>query len=135
MNESSKKVLVIDDDPAILFLHEIIIKEGKLSNNPYAFLHAGEALDFILPIDSAESRILIFLDINMPKINGWEFLNLLEEKITQADIKVVMVTSSLSQTEREKSNEYGVVIDFWEKPMDDVQVEALIEKLGDWLVD
>lgn len=128
-------VLIIDDDPGILFLHKIIVKEGKLNGNPSAFLDAEKALDFIIPLDSNSTRILIFLDINMPKISGWDFLDLLAAKIKHADIKVVMVTSSLSKSEREKSKEYEVVIDFWEKPMDEIQIAALIKKLGTWLTD
>jgi hypothetical protein len=44
-----------------------------------------------------------------------------------------MVTSSLSKVEREKSKEYGMIIDFWEKPMEEAQVSQLKEKLGAWL--
>lgn len=135
MNDNKPKVLIIDDDPGVLFLHKIIVKEGNLSNCPSSFFDAGDALEFILPLDSNTSRILIFLDINMPKINGWKFLELLGEKIKHADIKVVMVTSSLSKSEREKSKEYDRVIDFWEKPMEETQVNALKEKLGAWLTE
>ncbi|MFN3999853.1 two-component system response regulator [Algoriphagus sp.] len=134
MMSNTPLVLIIDDDPGVLFLHKIIVKEGNLSKSPATFLDAAQALEFILPLDSSGTKILIFLDINMPRINGWEFLELLGEKIQHADIKVIMVTSSLSIAEREKSKEYNVVIDFWEKPMDEIQVSALIGNLGDWLV-
>lgn len=127
------KVLIIDDDPGVLFLHKIIVRESKLTNNPRTFIDAGKALEFILPIDDCKTRLLIFLDINMPKINGWDFLNQLVDKIKHADIKVVMVTSSLSRAEREKSKEYEVVFDFWEKPLEETFVIALKEKLGAWL--
>ncbi|HSF54656.1 MAG TPA: response regulator [Algoriphagus sp.] len=135
MEDYKPKVLIIDDDPGVLFLHKIIVREGNLSSCPSTFLDAGNALEFILPLDISTSRILIFLDINMPKIDGWKFLELLAEKIKHADIKVVMVTSSLSKIEREKSKGYEAVIDFWEKPMDETHVLALKEKLGDWLKD
>lgn len=133
MEERIPKVLIIDDDPGVLFLHKIIVREGNLSSNPKTFNDAKTALDFIFQLDTDTSRILIFLDINMPKMNGWEFLELLIAKIQQADIKVVMVTSSLSKIEREKSKEYEVIIDFWEKPMEEPQVSLLKEKLGTWL--
>lgn len=133
MNTNTPKILIIDDDPGVLFLHKIIIKEGNLSKSPSTFLDATHALEFILPLDTDSTKFLIFLDINMPKINGWDFLKLLGEKIKHANIKVIMVTSSLSKAEREKSKEFEVVIDFWEKPMDEIQVAALIKRLGPWL--
>lgn len=126
------KVLIIDDDPGVLFLHEIIVREGDLNSNPCTFNEAGKALEYIIPLDQVSTRILIFLDINMPKINGWKFLEMLGEKIQYADIKVVMVTSSLCKTEREKSKEYKWVIDFWEKPMDEIQISHLKENLVAW---
>lgn len=133
MKESKPMVLIIDDDPGVLFLHKIIVRESNLNCTASTFIEAEKALEFIIPLDIASSRILIFLDINMPKINGWQFLEMLIDKIKHADIKVVMVTSSLSRTEREKSKEYELVIDFWEKPMDENQISHLKENLGPWL--
>lgn len=133
MKEEMPKVLIVDDDPGILFLHELIVTESNLNQNPKTFFDAEDALNYILPLDSSTTKLLIFLDINMPKVNGWKFLDILNEKIKLADIKVVMVTSSLSRSEREKSKEYSLIIDFWEKPMDEDHVFGLVKKLGSWL--
>lgn len=133
MTTNTPQVLIIDDDPGVLFLHQIFVIEGGLNSNPNTFIDAEKALDYIIPIDAPTTRILIFLDINMPRINGWEFLEILIKKIKHADIKVVMATSSLSKSEWEKSKEYAYVIDFWEKPMDESQVSLLKENLGSWL--
>ncbi|WP_111671015.1 response regulator [Algoriphagus litoralis] len=133
MNLSTPNVLIIDDDPGVLFLHKIIVREGNLCKNPLTFSEAENALEFILTIDAESSKILIFLDINMPKVDGWKFLEMLEEKVKQADIRVVMVTSSLSIVEREKANGFSPVIDYWEKPMNESQLIKLKENLGNWL--
>ncbi|MGM0946801.1 MAG: response regulator [Bacteroidota bacterium] len=133
MKNSSPKVLIIDDDPGVLFLHEIIVKEGELHPDPKTFYDAEKALNFIFSQDLEQNKMLIFLDINMPSMSGWEFLEKLGASIQYAEIKVVMVTSSLDKSDREKSTEYELIIDFWEKPMDENQVSDLIQKLGSWL--
>jgi two-component SAPR family response regulator len=133
MNEGLPKVLIIDDDPGVLFLHEIIVTESHLHQEPQVFSKAEDALSYLIPLDSEACRVLIFLDINMPTMNGWQFLEQLEKQINHSDIKVIMVTSSLSRSEREKSKSYSLVIDFWEKPMEEGQVYQLIDRLGSWL--
>lgn len=133
MSKEMPIVLIIDDDPGVLFLHEIIVTESSLHENPLTFSSAEEALVHLHRLDFISNRFLIFLDINMPNMNGWQFLEQLEKQINHADIKVVMVTSSLSRAEREKSKTYSLVIDFWEKPMEEEQVYQLIDRLGSWL--
>ncbi|WP_373493273.1 response regulator [Aquiflexum sp.] len=134
MTFDKPKVFIIDDDPGVVFLHEIIIKESHLTAHPECFIDARKALDYIFTMDVNSSRLLIFLDINMPKMSGWDFLELLTNKIKKADIKVVMVTSSLSKVDREKSEKFPLVIDFWEKPINETQSLKLQEKLESWLL-
>ncbi len=131
--EIRPKVFLIDDDAGVLFLHEIIVTETLLHPNPEAFSDANEALTYLSTFDHPSTKVLIFLDLNMPIMNGWQFLEKLESEIQKADVKVIIVTSSLSISDREKSKRYSSVIDFWEKPLDEDQVERLMDKLGNWL--
>lgn len=133
MKKNRPRVIIIDDDSGVLFLHEIIVTECHLHPSPDVFSSAKKALSLLISLDSVSTKALIFLDLNMPAMNGWQFLEKLETEIHHADIKVVIVTSSLSKAEREKSKSYLRVIDFWEKPLDEDQVERLMDKLGNWL--
>lgn len=133
MISNEAKILIIDDDPGVIFLHEIIIKESKLSNHPLCFSDAKKAIEYIITTGESSSKLLIFLDINMPKMSGWDFLDILDKNEQKADIKVVMVTSSLSKIDKEKAKEFPLVIDFWEKPINEIQSKKLKKRLGNWL--
>jgi CheY-like chemotaxis protein len=108
-------IVVVDDDAVILYLHKILIQKSPLASNIIEFEDASEALNF-LNSRTSSAPILILLDINMPGINGWEFLEQLEED-SKENIFVVMVTSSINQSDRSKAAQYPEVIGYLEKPL------------------
>ena len=108
-------VVIIDDDAVILFLHKILIQKSPLPSNVTEFKNASEGLEF-LSSRSSETPLLVFLDINMPEINGWEILDRIKE-MSQQKIFVVMVTSSINNSDREKAEAYPEVIEYLEKPL------------------
>lgn len=130
------KVIVVDDDPGVIFLHKIIIRESGLCKTPESFDEAKIALTHVLDLQkNQENKILIFLDINMPYMNGWDFLKKLSPQANPDQIKVIMVTSSLSISDREKAKAYKMVYDFLEKPLMDTQCHQIKEKLNGWVND
>ena len=58
----------------------------------------------------------MFLDINMPGLSGWQVLDKLIELKLDGNISVIIITSSIEQSEMEKSKKYDQIIDFWIKP-------------------
>lgn len=124
-----RKVLIIDDDPGVLFLHELMVTESGLDENPLVFCKANDALEYIKFKTCPKQLFLLFLDINMPRMNGWDFLDQLINNPAACRIKVIMVTSSLSFSDRAKAREYtNLIIDFWEKPISEFECSALIIK-------
>jgi CheY-like chemotaxis protein len=121
-------LVVIDDDAVVLFLHKVLIKKSKFPPNVIDFLHAGEALEF-LSHHHFSNQLLIFLDINMPECTGWEFLEQVVQ-LPQADkIFVVMVTSSINESDRKRAARFNQVIGFCEKPLSKQDCEELYLKL------
>lgn len=121
-------VVVIDDDAVVLFLHKVLIQKSELPSNVNDFLNAEEALDFVRQ-RTAKKHLLIFLDINMPELSGWEFLEQLEQLPLAKKVFVVMVTSSINWSDRKRAEKYPNVIDYREKPLSKTACEEIYNKL------
>tara|TARA_R110002020_G_scaffold31783_3_gene98634 strand:+ start:187 stop:579 length:393 start_codon:yes stop_codon:yes gene_type:complete len=126
-------VYIIDDDQVIILLHKLQVKKQLSGEQIHVFINPKAALESIISLEGEGQKILIFLDINMPEMSGWEFLDLLKKRENGLNIKVVIVTSSLSKSDKDKSSEFNMVIDYWEKPMVAHQLIELKKQLGDWL--
>ena len=111
------KVLIVDDDRIILFLHQIIIKESGISTTPLLFGNGQEAFNY-LQSELPGKDAIIFLDLNMPVMDGWELLDALYQPPYLNHIQVVLVTSSIDPKDREKAKKYPMVKLYLEKPMD-----------------
>ncbi|HXA00362.1 MAG TPA: response regulator [Cytophagaceae bacterium] len=111
------KVLIVDDDGIVVFLHKTSLRKSGLSFNPLTFSNGKEALDYLLTNHNNDDTYLILLDINMPVMNGWEFLDQINLKSFADQVYVVMVTSSIYKKDRDKAMAYKNVIDFLVKPL------------------
>jgi len=111
------QVLIVDDNTGILFLHELMVRESGMSENIEVFDGAEKGLTFISSNLESDRNYIVFLDINMPKMSGWDFLETLEKLEHNENVHVVMVTSSVNRSDREKSRRYRHVVDFVEKPL------------------
>lgn len=91
-------VLLLDDDEASSFFHEIIVREAAITNNIIVTRKADDAKQFLFGEGKQllKSRAIIFLDINMPAINGWEFLEEIRElgKDVLEKIDIIMLSAS-----------------------------------------
>jgi len=111
------EVVIVDDDKIIMLVHTKMILKSTFHSDPLSFLNAKDALDHILNNNSAGKTYCIFLDINMPLMNGWEFLDALNQHKIAATILVFMITSSVDKVDKEKAKTYPLVIDLLEKPI------------------
>lgn len=121
-NHIYKSVLVIDDTDIDRLLAEKIVKKYNFAEEVVLMESAEEMLDYLHQLPDAETDELlqlILLDINMPEIDGWEFLkqfDLLSKNIKD-QFRIFVVSSSKNQEDKERalSNEY--VLDYVEKPL------------------
>ncbi|QWX83964.1 response regulator [Cellulophaga sp. HaHaR_3_176] len=110
------KILLVDDDPVVQYLHKTVLS-GCNYPAQEMFSNGRLALDYIIKEDSEDTVFLVLLDINMPIMNGWEFLDELSNTTIQSNVKVIVVTSSIDQSDKEKAGDCKNVFGFLEKPL------------------
>jgi len=110
-------VLIVDDDKMITLLHKVMVTKNKICSDPFLFRDGKQALDFLLAEYKSDERYLVLLDINMPILNGWEFLDAIQSERFAKELLVVLVTSSVDSSDKVKAKTYPQVIGFLEKPL------------------
>lgn len=111
------QVLLVDDDEVVLFLHNLMIIKSELATKTTAFNTAAAALDFLNQNSKEDERYLIFLDLHMPLMNGWNFLDSIQQLSLQDRISVVIATSSIDSADHERARNYPLITEFIEKPL------------------
>ncbi len=118
------KVLIIDDDDIVTLVQGKLIQNCGVAKDPLKFKRASDAVDY-LKLASSEHHYLLLLDINMPMMNGWQFLEEIEKMAVKDNVFVFMVTSSIDYNDKEKSKKYSNIINFIEKPITSQNCENL----------
>jgi len=125
-----KLIVLIDDNHITNAYNEIMLEEADICEEYLFFDSPLEALDYFKEETKKETPKLpefIFLDINMPTLSGWQFL----DEYIKVGIKeipvIIMLTTSLSPTDKEKSEEYSIVREFISKPLTEEHLKSLSE--------
>lgn len=110
-------VLNIDDDKMVLYIHQKLMTNSKFSSSPKTFEDPNEAIKHITKEKSDDLKFLIFLDINMPKLDGWKVLEELEKLQLDRYCYVYIMTSSIDSRDEDRARNHPSVIGFLEKPL------------------
>ncbi len=111
------RTLIVDDDSIIIFIHKKLVGRCGFPVAPETYLNGREALDNLMASADESTHSLILLDINMPVMSGWEFLDAIQDQPFAKHMKVAMVTSSVDASDKLKAKTYSQVIGFLEKPI------------------
>ncbi len=131
-----KKLLCIDDDKTTLMLIKMVTEKASFAKDVITALNGREGLEYYHnllkePQDKREDYPqLIFLDLNMPVMNGWEFLDEFVENIYPQfpDTKVVILSSSANPVDKEKAKQYPIIIGYISKPITADLLKMLVKK-------
>lgn len=115
------KILLVDDDPIFLTLAELAIKKEIDTVQIFKAMNGEEAIEFL----KNESVDIIFLDLNMPIMNGWEFLDALPQIENKGD-HIYVLTSSIDPSDQRKADENPLVTSMLEKPLDREKIASTL---------
>ncbi len=124
------KFILIDDDEMINFIHRQVILSVDPSAEVIIILSAEEGLKKMKELASLEESdpVILFVDINMPEITGFELLSRLETEISDLKkIQLYMVSSSLFESDREKAMAFPFVKGYREKPLSKAMIKEILE--------
>ncbi|MBS7233113.1 response regulator [Flavobacterium psychroterrae] len=131
-----EQILCIDDDPITLMLCKKVISKSSFSKEIITAPNGEEALHHFNTLkynkNKANKPQLIFLDLNMPVMGGWEFL----DYFTSPDYnefntaKVIVLSSTIDPEDLAKAKKYPIIIDFLSKPITQPMLEYLKKKMN-----
>ncbi|NEN22146.1 response regulator [Cryomorpha ignava] len=123
-----KEIFIVDDDP----IYRLIVSKtiGKLDSSlPINECKNGEiGLAKLEDLKNSKHEIIVLLDINMPIVNGWEFLGAIEKYnfYNLDQLMIYMISSSIDTSDKVKADQYAFVKGFYHKPLTNEDLKIII---------
>jgi len=122
-----KRIYIIDDDPIYQLVTKKLIEKTNLFGETKSFGNGNEALHFFE--NTGDLPDVILLDIEMPEMDGWDFLDQLlqlEERFHK-EVTIYVASSSIALEDKMKARQYPCVKDFLSKPMNLEKLKAIAD--------
>lgn len=127
--------LFIDDDHFTNAFHDIVVETSGLCDNSTFIEDPLQGIAFFKDKYEQGEQLpqVLFLDINMPKMNGWEFIDALKQLAIRQLPIIVMLSTSTYQDDIDKAMSIPEIYKYLSKPLTNQQLEELLEDLKDQL--
>ncbi|MBI1221350.1 MAG: response regulator [Bacteroidetes bacterium] len=125
-----KRIYIIDDDPIFVFGIKRFLEMAQLGEEFVHYANGKQALDGLIALGGSSSDWpdLIMVDLNMPVLDGWQFLEAYSELQHQKKPLVFIVSSSIDPVDLRRAKEFHFVNEFVVKPIGAQQLKEIVEK-------
>ena len=136
MKLNNKKILLIDDDVVVNKVNKFLIDSSGFFESIESKTAPQEALDYFEELIEAKAELpgFVLVDISMPEIDGFEFIDLLDELFEENDIEVmptfVILSASNFKRDFEQFDKTPIVKKFLSKPLDKEEFENVLKELN-----
>jgi len=122
-------VFIIDDDKIYTYVLSKQFKNLGYMKAMTTFNHGAEALTALKSIIALDGDLpdIILLDINMPVMDGWQFLDALSSLQFSKPVTIHMVSSSIDSADYEKAASYNAVTNFYNKPISQKNLGEILD--------
>jgi len=124
-------IWLVDDDEIYRYITKTYIEFEDAASQIVSFNSGEEAIHKLEHKNGDKYPDLILLDINMPRMNGWDFLDRFKsiKMGIEHKINIFMVSSSDNELDYKRAGSYEDVIDYIPKPVDDTKLKQILKKL------
>jgi CheY-like chemotaxis protein len=121
-------VCIIDDDPIYIFGTRRIMEIAGYGGRFLVFENGKKAIDGLAAIISSQSKLpeVIFLDLNMPVMDGWDFLDEFRKLPAPVQVDIYILSSSIDPADTTRAKQYAEVRDFLVKPLTSGKLKELM---------
>ncbi|KQC02653.1 response regulator [Pedobacter sp. Hv1] len=131
MLDDKINLLVIDDDDINIFIIKKIVEKTGFDIDMVAKSNGQQAIDYLSETITAEKTLpnLVLIDINMPVMNGWEFVEAYQTLGIEQNVDLYILSSSVYENDIERTKSYSTVKGFISKPLSIERLSELIKAL------
>lgn len=130
MKTMNKTIFIIDDDPILRLIIEMMMNKIDSSLVFIQCENGKIGLDKLKDRPEASSECIILLDLNMPVLDGWGFLDEIQtsQLINYQNITLYILSSSKDKSDIEKSKKYAFVKKFYHKPLNNKDIIEILNR-------
>lgn len=124
------EIILIDDDKIVTAINKKIIHSLLPNISIKTFVNGEEGLVYLIAAQDSNLKTLVFLDINMPIMDGFQFLNIYENAIAHQEHSFVicLLTSSIAQEDQQRAANFPSVLEYAQKPLNQTTIKGLIQR-------